>query len=209
MIPRISGADTSSQPDVYGNAGKRQRRDDQLPRALRQHDGGRRAAHGARGVGYRRRYLRLPSTALRRGRTPTRRRGTPLPVPAPTRSPLGAACSRKPRSGRCPPPRRRLTRPSPAAYFHHPRFSSSANQPSAPAETKTIFQTLYDRGIDVALSGHAHDYERFAPMNPSRQVDNTKGVRSFIVGTGGGASTRWERRFTVARSSGAATASSR
>ena len=36
----------------------------------------------------------------------------------------------------------------------------------------------------MALSGHAHAYERFVPMNPSGHVDNVKGVRSFIVGTG-------------------------
>ena len=71
------------------------------------------------------------------------------------------------------------------AYFHHPRFSSSWNQPSAPAEAKTLYQVLYNGNADVILNGHAHDYERFAPMNPQGQIDDVRGIREFIVGTGG------------------------
>ena len=35
------------------------------------------------------------------------------------------------------------------------------------------------------LAGHDHDYERFAPLNPSGEVVPGRGVRSFVVGTGG------------------------
>ena len=70
------------------------------------------------------------------------------------------------------------------AFFHHPRFSSSANQPSAPQATE-IFKVLYNNNADVVLNGHAHDYERFAPMNPSGGVDDARGVREIIAGTGG------------------------
>ena len=35
------------------------------------------------------------------------------------------------------------------------------------------------------LSGHDHEYERFAPMNASGTLDTAKGVREFVVGTGG------------------------
>ncbi len=34
------------------------------------------------------------------------------------------------------------------------------------------------------LNGHAHHYERFAPQTPD-QVADAKGIREFIVGTGG------------------------
>ena len=34
------------------------------------------------------------------------------------------------------------------------------------------------------LVGHDHEYERFAPQNPSGVAD-PKGIREFVVGTGG------------------------
>jgi hypothetical protein len=35
------------------------------------------------------------------------------------------------------------------------------------------------------LDGHEHVYARFAPLNPSGEVDDAHGIRQFIVGTGG------------------------
>jgi acid phosphatase type 7 len=37
----------------------------------------------------------------------------------------------------------------------------------------------------VVLTGHEHDYERFAPQNPDGQLDPRRGIREFVVGTGG------------------------
>jgi hypothetical protein len=70
-----------------------------------------------------------------------------------------------------------------AAYFHHPRFASSgvgSNTAVAP-----FWQALYDANAEVVLNGHAHNYERFAPQRPDGTLDETKGLREFIVGTGG------------------------
>jgi acid phosphatase type 7 len=44
---------------------------------------------------------------------------------------------------------------------------------------------MYEAGVDVILSGHSHHYERFAPLNPAGVVDYSRGIRSFMVGTGG------------------------
>jgi hypothetical protein len=41
-------------------------------------------------------------------------------------------------------------------------------------------------GADVVLNAHDHTYERFAPQNPNGQADS-RGVREFVVGTGGAA----------------------
>ncbi len=49
------------------------------------------------------------------------------------------------------------------------------------------FQALYDFGADVVLVGHDHDYERFAPQGPGSEPEPTRGIRQFVVGTGGGA----------------------
>lgn len=68
------------------------------------------------------------------------------------------------------------------AYFHHPLFSSGAF--ALPA-MRAAWQILYDSSADVVLSGHDHIYERFAPQTPSGQLDTVRGIRQFIIGTGG------------------------
>jgi hypothetical protein len=50
-----------------------------------------------------------------------------------------------------------------------------------------FWQALYDHGADVVLNGHDHDYERFAPQTPTGIADHARGVRQFVVGTGGAA----------------------
>jgi hypothetical protein len=48
-----------------------------------------------------------------------------------------------------------------------------------------LWEALYDTGADVVLVGHEHNYERFAPLNPSGEVDRARGLRQIVVGTGG------------------------
>jgi hypothetical protein len=48
-----------------------------------------------------------------------------------------------------------------------------------------LWQDLYAAGADVILNGHAHGYERFAPQDPNESYDPVKGLREFVVGTGG------------------------
>jgi len=35
------------------------------------------------------------------------------------------------------------------------------------------------------ITGHDHDYERFAPQTPDGAADPARGIREFVVGTGG------------------------
>jgi acid phosphatase type 7 len=69
------------------------------------------------------------------------------------------------------------------AFFHRPRFSSGEHGDAT--EMGAIFQSLYDARVSVALAGYEHHYERFAPMSPSGEIEPGRGVRSFVVGTGG------------------------
>jgi hypothetical protein len=69
------------------------------------------------------------------------------------------------------------------AFWHHPRFNSGHEGNAT--FMQALFQDLYDADADVALGGHAHDYERFAPQNPSGKLDKARGIRQFVVGTGG------------------------
>jgi Calcineurin-like phosphoesterase len=68
------------------------------------------------------------------------------------------------------------------AYWHRPRFSSGTHG-GDPAST-ALWSDLTAAGADLVLSGHDHDYERFAPLDPAGRPDPT-GPREFVVGTGG------------------------
>jgi hypothetical protein len=69
------------------------------------------------------------------------------------------------------------------SYFHHPRFSSG--KIGSDPTMHEFWQALYDGGADVVISGHDHSYERFAPQSPSGVADAARGIREFVVGTGG------------------------
>lgn len=70
------------------------------------------------------------------------------------------------------------------AFWHHPRFSSGPHLNNK--EMAPIWETLYEAGATLVLAGHDHDYERFAPLDGQGRPDETRGIRSFVVGTGGG-----------------------
>jgi len=70
------------------------------------------------------------------------------------------------------------------AYFHKPLFSSGGAH-GDDLLIKPLWQALYDANADVIISGHDHDYERFAPQTPDGKSDMSRGIREFVVGTGG------------------------
>jgi hypothetical protein len=69
------------------------------------------------------------------------------------------------------------------AYFHHPLYASGEGEDSP--QVKPFWRILYNHHADVILSGHAHRYERFARISPSGERSSARGIRQFIVGTGG------------------------
>jgi acid phosphatase type 7 len=69
------------------------------------------------------------------------------------------------------------------AYWHHPRFSSGEH--GSDSSVADFWAVLYAAGADVVISGHDHDYERFAPQDPLGNRDRRRGIRQFVVGTGG------------------------
>jgi hypothetical protein len=70
------------------------------------------------------------------------------------------------------------------AYFHKPLFSSGGAH-GDDATVKPLWIALYDANADVIVGGHDHDYERFAPQDPDGKADVGRGIREFVVGTGG------------------------
>jgi 3',5'-cyclic AMP phosphodiesterase CpdA len=70
-----------------------------------------------------------------------------------------------------------------AAMWHHPRFSS-AEHGDDPG-LRYLWKALYEGGAELVLSGHDHTYERFAPEDADGNLDPARGIRQFVVGTGG------------------------
>jgi len=76
------------------------------------------------------------------------------------------------------------TKPCTFAYWHKPRFTSGSNHAPNTAVGPMV-QALYDFNAEVIVAGHNHQYERFAPMNPSGGLDTARGIRHFVAGMGG------------------------
>ena len=70
------------------------------------------------------------------------------------------------------------------AYWHFPAFSSGETHGSY-AKMVPFFEAMYEAGVDIVLAGDDHFYERFAPQNGAGVADAARGVRQFVVGTGG------------------------
>ncbi len=90
------------------------------------------------------------------------------------------------------------------ALMHHPRWSSGIagdNQSVDP-----LWRTLAQGGVDLLLSGHEADYERFPAMDVSG-ADDPHGLTELVVGVGGQAHYRpdvggaaWRKRVVAHRS---------
>ncbi|WP_051293666.1 metallophosphoesterase family protein [Pseudoduganella violaceinigra] len=69
------------------------------------------------------------------------------------------------------------------AYWHAPMYSSGGHVPTT--RMQDVWRVLHEAGVELVLSGHDHDYERLAPMDADGRPDPMRGVRQFVVGTGG------------------------
>jgi hypothetical protein len=70
-----------------------------------------------------------------------------------------------------------------AVYWHRPLFTSGPNGDNP--DMRNVWRALYDANVDLVINGHDHNYERFAPQDPDGRPDSQRGIREFIVGTGG------------------------
>ncbi len=69
------------------------------------------------------------------------------------------------------------------AIWHQPRFSSGADGDHP--DVGPLWTILHAAHADLVVDGHDHDYERFAPQDPSGREERPAGIREIIVGTGG------------------------
>jgi len=70
------------------------------------------------------------------------------------------------------------------AYYHHPRWAWSDKPQSERDAVDPIWSLLANGGTDIVLNGHAHNYQRWTPMDAAG-TPTVGGTREFIVGTGG------------------------
>ena len=69
------------------------------------------------------------------------------------------------------------------AYWHRPRFTAG-NYNDFTSYTP-FWQELYNAGAELALAGHDHSYQRYERLDPAGVRDDLRGLREFVVGTGG------------------------
>jgi len=67
-------------------------------------------------------------------------------------------------------------------YFHHPVFNVGAE--GYATRMNDIWALMAQKGVDVVLTGHDHDYQRWVPLN-GQGVSDPQGITQFVVGTGG------------------------
>ncbi len=75
--------------------------------------------------------------------------------------------------------------PCTLAYWHQPTFSATNGITQEGITAQAFWQLLYQYRADLVLNGHDHLYARYQPLEPNGTPDPRRGIREFIVGTGG------------------------
>lgn len=74
------------------------------------------------------------------------------------------------------------------AIFHHSRFARTDTHHSGHGDNekmKSLWDILMAAKTDIAITGHSHNYEVHEPKDNDGRVDKDRGIRQFVVGTGG------------------------
>jgi acid phosphatase type 7 len=71
------------------------------------------------------------------------------------------------------------------AYWHQPTYSPANGITEEGITAQVFWKLLYEYNADLVLNGHDHLYARYRPLDPSGNFDPRKGLREFVVGTGG------------------------
>jgi hypothetical protein len=72
------------------------------------------------------------------------------------------------------------------AYFHEPRFQQGEEHGDSEAAS-ALWTALYEAGAELVLSANEHNYQQLGGMDQDGRPDPVRGVRQFVVGTGGAA----------------------
>ncbi len=72
--------------------------------------------------------------------------------------------------------------PCTIVYLHHPIYSVGTQ--GSTLRVEGLWPLLAQGGVDLVLSGHDHNYQRWVPLDAAGRFSPT-GVTQFVVGTGG------------------------
>jgi len=75
------------------------------------------------------------------------------------------------------------TQPCIAAFWHQPLWTGAGT--GVAATYRAWWNALYAAHADVVFNGHRHNYQRFAPMDPTGAIDQAAGLTEYVAGTGG------------------------
>jgi len=71
------------------------------------------------------------------------------------------------------------------AYWHQPSYSPADSLTPEGTTALAFWKLLYEFDADLILNGHDHLYARYRPLDASGKSDPRKGIREFVVGSGG------------------------
>lgn len=75
-------------------------------------------------------------------------------------------------------------------FQHHPTFSVGAHGTAASLDP--LWKLESDAGVDIALTGHDHNYQRWKPLDRNGQP-SADGLTQFVAGSGGRGIARFSR----------------
>lgn len=77
-------------------------------------------------------------------------------------------------------------------FGHHPPITDGKYAPGI--RSAINFQRMaYDGGAELLITGHDHNYQRFAPMDKAFRVDDARGVVNIVSGSGGKGNVTWDQ----------------
>jgi hypothetical protein len=76
-------------------------------------------------------------------------------------------------------------KPCTLAFWQDPYFTAGTATHSPEAGVKPWVDALYAAGADIVVQASNHDYQRFAEQDPNDVAAPGRGLRAFVVGTGG------------------------
>jgi hypothetical protein len=71
------------------------------------------------------------------------------------------------------------------AMWHRAMKAASSSHDDDEGNFLDVWQILYDAGAALVLTGHDHNYQRYAPYNRDSNGVDPNGLREIVVGTGG------------------------
>jgi hypothetical protein len=71
------------------------------------------------------------------------------------------------------------------AFWQDPYWTRPTKRHNRSSELRPWIEELYAHGADLVVQASNHNYQRFAPQDPDDRPDPDRGVRAFVVGTGG------------------------